>query len=1731
MIDTGDFLPTKSDTIKQECDRTFHSNFWRCLTYLTLLSLGGGLTYSWYFATEKLPTILEKSLSNYFSRPVKLGEITGYFPTGLIIGESILETTPTENDSLIANQIKVNFNPWKLLNKELELNININDSQLYLQQNQDNSWLEININDNLEKLPFGFNLIVNKVQFNNTNAWIKNNQNPNTIITVNLPLIKIDIGEDNHLIDVTGKFSRGGEFNLSGLHKVEENQWLLNIYSQNLDTNTLNNLNLVSLPLKAESGTLDGSVSLLFTGDNLENFEGKVDFQGVDFTIPSLDTPLTESKGQIKFIPQETTLHNINTNLGLINANIKGIITDDGNMDITAIISEATEIKDVLSSLQINNLNFHTEGKVKGNINITGNIDKPRIETEVINVNNLKLGEISISELTGKLTMIDSRLNIEDLNIVSEMGGEIRGFGEINLTKDNSFFSVNWEGKDISGEKLTNFYQLDLPIKIGEISGEYHLSGNWQKPEEVKLTGFSFVDLGEKGKGEINNLIINSQNWRGDVLISGVNLTDLPMIDCEKFLCQDATLNGKFNLSGKIKNPSQEDINLEGDFEVDFLGETLTFSDTEIRGDNWQTSLKVNDFDIQQLSFLNISPSIADKGKVSLDVRLDGNFQNVNSFQGEGKGKINLPQGKIDLAKITLEKDNFLTEVVTDGFSLDKFSLGDGDSNNWRGNAKGNLTLKGDFASLTPENIYIKGNLFFDEGISLIHAPLMTSFIWDGKQINLIEGETEGIKATGLINYNNENKSFTDIDLDVVATKIELKQLPLPQSLDFLKYQGEVNLKGNLRGDISQPQLTGNINLTNFELANFSFPTLTGNINFSSLEGLNLQLESGKENYLFSLQLNPEYQPQQVVIKNNTAKLEAKKQPEAITVNLQNIPLSKVTQPYLTYFPDDIKEIGGEVSGEMKLDINSYDIVTSNITIDKPSLNHWQGEILRTEIFSKEGIFHLTNGSIKHKQNRYEFQGELIPFTDNPQLKGELKVVEGDIQNILTAWEFFDVGDIFRGLQERDYASAKDLYLSSGVDYGDKNNSPLAKIESNSDSLWETLEFFNSIEKQTQRKKQEETINAIPLLEKLEGKFDALVTVNFSVTGGMTTDFDFQGNNWRWGKYQADLLGVRGNYRNGLLTLLPVMIQTNDSILSLTGTFQPERISGEISINNLPVSDLKNVVSLPDFLDLQGIINSNIAISGSQQNPLAKGNITVTDSGINGNQIQETTASFGLRNSRIDFLATSNLIKDTESLRLIGSFPFQLFPDSQLPDNDSFKLDLSLNKYGFSLLDILSNNQLTWQSGEGKINLQVNGKYFQSYNQITDIQTNGIATINSGVITGNLLADEVITDINGDILFNFTELNIPNLTGNFGETNISVAGSLPIINNNQSSQFLNLNVDDLALNIDNLYLGNAQANLSVSGSAIAPMIGGKIKLYDGKITPEVNQNEKNALVVKNSVLDGIKLDNLSLILGTNIEITQAPLLNLRAEGKINIAGKLNNLKPEGLVKLKGGSLNLFTSQFSLANNYENIAKFTPENGFNPYLDLRLEGSVTETKRYQFVDLSQPNEIKDLSNSSVNTAQTIRIKADVRGWANNLENSITLSSSPQRNQTEIVALLGGGFLNNLGEGNGNIDLVNLAGLAFFGGVQGEIQKAVGFDELRLFPTQILNPENRNTSLGLGAELALDLTNSLSFSVMKILTNQQPPLYGIRYRLNDQTILRGSTDFDQDSRGVLEFEHRF
>ncbi|MBD0304661.1 MAG: translocation/assembly module TamB domain-containing protein, partial [Tolypothrix sp. T3-bin4] len=150
---------------------------------------------------------------------------------------------------------------------------------------------------------------------------------------------------------------------------------------------------------------------------------------------------------------------------------------------------------------------------------------------------------------------------------------------------------------------------------------------------------------------------------------------------------------------------------------------------------------------------------------------------------------------------------------------------------------------------------------------------------------------------------------------------------------------------------------------------------------------------------------------------------------------------------------------------------------------------------------------------------------------------------------------------------------------------------------------------------------------------------------------------------------------------------------------------------------------------------------------------------------------------------------------------------------------------------------------------------------------------------------------------------------------------------------------------------------------------------------------------------------------------------------------------------------------------------------------------------------------------------------------VEGPASQIADNLELTSTPSRSEAEIVALLGGRFVDTLGRGDSTLGLVNLAGSALLSNVQNIVGDALGLSEFRLFPTIITNDEKRTSALGLSAEAGVDISRNFSVSLLKELTNDQPFQYSLRYRLNEQTLLRGFTDLSGESGAIVEYERRF
>ncbi len=324
------------------------------------------------------------------------------------------------------------------------------------------------------------------------------------------------------------------------------------------------------------------------------------------------------------------------------------------------------------------------------------------------------------------------------------------------------------------------------------------------------------------------------------------------------------------------------------------------------------------------------------------------------------------------------------------------------------------------------------------------------------------------------------------------------------------------------------------------------------------------------------------------------------------------------------------------------------------------------------------------------------------------------------------------------------------------------------------------------------------------------------------------------------------------------------------------------------------------------------------------------------------------------------------------------------------------------------------------------------------------------------------------------------------------------------------------------------------------------ILTGAIKLSNGQVllpdtsnTPTGSGTQTATAEVPNP--NALQLRNLQITLGDNLQITRAPILSFLATGKIDVDGTIDKPRPFGQVQLQKGSVNLFTTQFRLASGVQ-TADFFPTLGAEPVLNLKLYAKTLSStanllsQRNSIARTAKNGEINqpaDFYTTSLGSVQTVQVEARIAGLASQLTERLELTSTPALTQSEIVLLLGGAIVEQLSTGdNIGLGVASVAGSSLLNSIQERISDLLNLSDFRLFPTIIKDSKTSSTStLGVAAEIGTEISPRVSTSVFKILTNSESPYYSLRYRINDQLLLRGSTNLFGENRVIIEFDQRF
>jgi translocation and assembly module TamB len=266
-----------------------------------------------------------------------------------------------------------------------------------------------------------------------------------------------------------------------------------------------------------------------------------------------------------------------------------------------------------------------------------------------------------------------------------------------------------------------------------------------------------------------------------------------------------------------------------------------------------------------------------------------------------------------------------------------------------------------------------------------------------------------------------------------------------------------------------------------------------------------------------------------------------------------------------------------------------------------------------------------------------------------------------------------------------------------------------------------------------------------------------------------------------------------------------------------------------------------------------------------------------------------------------------------------------------------------------------------------------------------------------------------------------------------------------------------------------------------------------------------------------------RLRNLEVYLGERVTLTQSPVLRVDPQGTLVFNGTFDRPEPRGEVRFVRGRLNLFPVPFYLDNSQTSVARFRPELGLNPELDILAYARATEVNTAGSGFLPT-NTLKSNSSNPFINEQIVRITARVTGRASKPE--IELRSSPPRSRDEIIALLGG---SNPILGTG----VAFVGSPILTPLEDFFLENLGLDIFTISPTTRTLPSSPGAiALGLGLEVGKDINRDFSLSISQSLTDpSQQTRLSVRYRLSDEVQLRLSTDFKRDVSFSIEYDTRF
>ena len=997
-------------------------------------------------------------------------------------------------------------------------------------------------------------------------------------------------------------------------------------------------------------------------------------------------------------------------------------------------------------------------------------------------------------------------------------------------------------------------------------------------------------------------------------------------------------------------------------------------------------------------------------------------------------------------------------------------------------------------------------------------------------ELGYINSTNPEIKFLGNIPYTFNKKG---LDFGVLETSFDLNRTQLSNLNIFRKngIRGFITANGTINGELNNLKTIINFNL--------DYPHYRGIRIREIWDG---KITNQKEGYL--LKMNNRYSPIPSFLSINVDS----------QMKLQNLEFSRIFdsnkgdfniirnnnlyQWSANNFPLNELELSLQNNNFDRVDgtINGSGVIASDQSTFKGRFSLSLGKYKNIKLANSLFNFSFSDNSLNINSSLFPLDGGMIDLLYKSKSK---QFVTVDFINISAEWTALTLLDIFNFNKDKKISggSSKDLKL--------------IEISNNQKTLDEQLDFLeNSIISQKISINKKRINN---FLEKFEGRHNS--------------SLDIYGDDISNYKIKTNLKGYLREKNNSTNSS-----KNNFSIDLNGGLF---RNNGILEISNLPLN-LANLF-FSNSKDFKG--NLDIELFYNLNEKSFSSIISSNQASLNDFKIMLDKGSISFKDSLFNVDMSLWLDKSANSINLQGN----------IPTNKTNKLDLKVkgNQKFLELIGNLSNKNFTFNNGDANLRMLIKGGLEKPI-------ANGFLFIKNADVD---IFNNNLNNIDATFIFDFDQVEIKNFNASSKKAGqIYLNGSLPFYKElDIDKKSINFISESFQLVSNNINFG-FDSNVFIGGSFASPSISGNVALKNGYINfkstnsndnrsyKNNNKNIKNKswselywsrdkeieIISNESILNrnlfeenfpkflsNISFDNLYVKLGPDFRIEYGTILKAYLDTRIDVNFNGNvkeNLNARGLVDIKKGRVNLYTTPFKLDKNQDNYILFASRNGITPYLDFSLTSKVPDT----IIPISQNNkDINNLDNLNVldnlnsfnafgiGNTRFIKIEASYKGFLDQLsfedENQmIQLRSTPSYSRSEIIGLIGGNSAN----------LINRAFISQINGADGITERL----QLSIYPALIgsyestnnifssenleLNekqdsPENQGiSSQAWIAEIGLDITDSFNFAMQTTPDREDiPPLWILTLQANEYLEILGSYDSNGDWKSQLQLFFRY